>query len=396
MQRLYKRDVTGKLRVWWIEVSEDGAAYRTHAGINDGAIVTADWTYVSGNQQRPDPVDQCKFEVESLYAYKLARTYHDTIEGAGSGAKFFEPMLAYELDRKRLSLNDLRQEGHCPVLLYIQPKLDGMRCIIRAEGMFSRTGRAVISAPHIFRALQPFFAENPDAILDGEIYNHRLKYDFSKIMSLAKKSKPTEANLRESERMLEYHIYDFPGLPNVGYDIRREAIASAIKMCSDAMPFGGKCPLVPVETVPIASWEEWDEKHAEWLADGYEGSMGRSPNTGYEQKRTHALVKRKDFDTCEFDVSAVESGDGNWGGACKRVFFWLPRTEPSMRTPENAKETAYTFKATPVGSYDFLRNVLEGELPLKATVRYLGWTTTDNPKPRHGTVKQFYWDERDD
>ena len=144
--RLYKRDYAGRLRTWWVETHEAGTAYRTHAGLADGAIVTSGWTAVVGNNLRKSPVEQCAFEVEALYQYRLARTYHRTVEACRGGAHFFEPMLAHPLDRKRLwFLFDKRADleehiGTKAPCIYIQPKLDGMRCITTPVGMFSRQG----------------------------------------------------------------------------------------------------------------------------------------------------------------------------------------------------------------------------------------------------------------
>ena len=44
-------------------------------------------------------------------------------------------------------------------------------------------------------ALAPFFEKHPGAILDGEFYNHEFKNDFNEIVSLVKKSKPSEQDV---------------------------------------------------------------------------------------------------------------------------------------------------------------------------------------------------------
>ena len=75
---------------------------------------------------------------------------------------------------------------------YIQPKLDGVRCLFTAKGAISRANNQFMNVDHIEQALKPFFAKNPTAILDGELYNHGLKDDFEKIISLVKKKKPTD------------------------------------------------------------------------------------------------------------------------------------------------------------------------------------------------------------
>ena len=91
---------------------------------------------------------------------------------------------------------------------YIQPKLDGVRCVFTENGAYSRTGKEFKNVDHLKQALKPFFAKNPTAILDGELYNHELKDDFEKIISLVRKTKPTEEHRQEAAELIQYHVYD--------------------------------------------------------------------------------------------------------------------------------------------------------------------------------------------
>ena len=68
---------------------------------------------------------------------------------------------------------------------YIQPKLDGVRCVFTKDGAFSRTGKQFMNVKHIETALQPVFAQHPSLMLDGELYNHDLKDDFEKMIMTA-------------------------------------------------------------------------------------------------------------------------------------------------------------------------------------------------------------------
>ena len=86
----------------------------------------------------------------------------------------YKPMLAHKFDNNRVDWSQ-------PV--YIQPKLDGVRCLFTKDGAYSRTGKKFMNLAHIELALIPFFKQNPDIVLDGELYNHKLKNDFEKIIS---------------------------------------------------------------------------------------------------------------------------------------------------------------------------------------------------------------------
>ena len=120
-----------------------------------------------------------------------------------------KPMLAQNVgDYSRIKDNDWP--------LYVQPKLDGVRCLIQREGddlgfrvvAYSRTGKEWLNIEHILNELAPFFMEHPNVILDGELYNHDLKNDFEKIISLVRKTKPTEQDRVESAEMVQFHCYD--------------------------------------------------------------------------------------------------------------------------------------------------------------------------------------------
>ena len=71
-----------------------------------------------------------------------------------------KPMLAHKFDNSRV-------DWSLPV--YIQPKLDGVRCLFTKDGAYSRTGKQFKNLAHIELALISFFKQNPDVVLDGEL-----------------------------------------------------------------------------------------------------------------------------------------------------------------------------------------------------------------------------------
>ena len=126
-----------------------------------------------------------------------------------------KPMLAYPVSDKPIDYTK-------PT--FIQPKLDGVRCLIQYERRtqpredvvvaYSRTGKVWQNIDHILSSLRPFFQKYPDVILDGELYNHDLKHDFEKIISLVRKQKPTEYDRSEAANLVQYHVYDTVFLHN--------------------------------------------------------------------------------------------------------------------------------------------------------------------------------------
>ena len=103
---------------------------------------------------------------------------------------------------------------------FIQPKLDGVRCLFSAKGAFSRAGNQFMNVMHIEKALEPFFAKYPNAVVDGELYNHGLKDDFEKIISLVRKKKPTVQDVVEASQLTQYHVYDIASMEYATYTDR--------------------------------------------------------------------------------------------------------------------------------------------------------------------------------
>jgi DNA ligase-1 len=177
-------DSKGKIREWRIEI--EGPKYRTVSGLKDGKQVNSEWKYATakneGRSNATTPEEQAKAEVQALYTNRLERDYHKNIKDVGK-SRFFKPMLADEWGHRKDKIE-------YPV--WVQPKLDGVRCIASKDGLYSRQGKPILAAPHILEALTPLFEINPDLILDGELYNHDLKEDFNKIISLVRKTKPNK------------------------------------------------------------------------------------------------------------------------------------------------------------------------------------------------------------
>src|SRR3546814_13834061 len=73
----------------------------------------------------------------------------------------------------------------------------------------------------------------------------------------------------------------------------------------------------PVETIRVMCRDDYDEAHGLWLEEGYEGSIWRA-DAAYEQKRSKALRKRKEFVDDEFELVAIEAGLGNGSGMGNR------------------------------------------------------------------------------
>ena len=197
--------------------------------------------------------------------------------------------------------------------LYVQPKLDGVRCLIQydEEGEFegngvvaySRTGKEWKNIDHILTELRPFFLKYPNVILDGELYNHDLKNDFEKIISLVRKTKPTDEDRFESYEKVQFHCYDTV-MEHIDFQGRNKFIMNELRDSES------------VRTVPsmlVYNTEEVEAKHEDLLELGYEGSILRQ-NKPYECKRSWTLMKIKDFSDAEATIVGYEEGKGKREG----------------------------------------------------------------------------------
>ena len=211
----------------------------------------------------------------------------------------YKPMLAYPVSQKPINWD----EGK----LFIQPKLDGTRCLIQYEDgevtAYTRTGKVWKNVYHITETLKSFFKENPNVVLDGELYNHDLKDDFEKIISLVRKTKPTLDDKLESGRMVQFHCYDI-----VDHDKTFSERNRWLKLnLSESF-----C-VKHVETLWVVSESKAKYFHQSNLGEGYEGSILRTDDV-YQSKRTHSLRKFKDFSDAEATIVGYVEGIGKRTG----------------------------------------------------------------------------------
>ena len=190
---------------------------------------------------------------------------------------------------------------------FIQPKLDGVRCLFTAKGAVSRANNQFMNVQHIEQALKPFFAKNPTAILDGELYNHGLKDDFEKIISLVKKRKPTKDDRVEAAELVEYHIYDVASMTIANYTTRLNYINSISN-------FQWNHILRRVDTKVALDFDDALKMHKKNLKLGYEGSIYRSFEGKYKGTRSWDLMKFKDFHDAEAHIIGYEIGKGKREG----------------------------------------------------------------------------------
>ena len=279
--------------------------------------------------------------------------------------KTFKPMLAHPVS-KTIDFNELH---------FIQPKLDGVRCIITKYGAYSRNGKQFHNCKHILTELKPLFNDNPYLILDGELYNHKFKNNFNKIISLVRKQKPTQQDKFEAASYLQFHCYDLfsdyidpepaNSFANLKFIDRTLAITNLKSKYK--LKFTHE-----VDTKVIYSETELNKYHKQNKANGYEGSMLRQ-NKPYEQKRSYTLQKVKDWSDTEITITDYIEGRGKFKNGLGK-FIGVDSNNRIVEVPwpsltiqkrkdiwatrgffMNKKLTFEYFERTPSGAYRFPR-----------------------------------------
>ena len=271
----------------------------------------------------------------------------------------FKPMLAYPVSNKPIDYNK-------PT--FIQPKLDGVRCLIQYQNpggigfhgqviAYSRTGKEWKNINHILAELVPFFNKYPNAVLDGELYNHDFKNDFESIISMVRKTKPTDEDRSISRENVQFHCYDT--ICNaLDFKTRDDFIKKNLLQ--------SYC-IKHVDTQFIFSDKAAKKYHKINLKAGYEGSIVRT-NDLYQCKRSHNLRKLKDFHDTEALIVDWVEGKGKRIGTIGKFMgmdkdghiFGMPVMDNFKYLQDNFKEmqgwvgkaaTFTYFERTKAGSY---------------------------------------------
>jgi ATP-dependent DNA ligase len=346
---IYKATKGGKVQEWTIEIEEN--KYRTTSGQTDGKKNTNEWTVVYGKNvgkaNGTTDNEQALKEAIAKRTKKLESGYFEDITKIHQ-QQYFEPMLAAKWE-------DYKDKLQYPI--FSQPKLDGIRCILTKEGMFSRNGKPIVSAPHIFESMKHLFDVNPNLTFDGELYADKFANDFNKIVSLVRKSKPTQSDLDACKNVIKYHIYDLPSTN--GTFIERMEELKTIELSDD-------CVLVVTDTVN--SEKEVMELYGKYVDEEYEGQMLRT-NGLYENKRSKTLLKHKTFVDDEYTILDICEGEGNRTGTCGYMVF---------ETKEGK-----SFKSSVKGTFEYTADVLKNKDSLigkEATIKYFNLTPDGIPR----------------
>jgi DNA ligase-1 len=309
-ETLYNKTIgTDREKQWSIEVIDNGNdtfTIRTYHGIVNGKMVKHEKIISEGKninkKNQTTTKEQALLEAEREWIKKKKQGYlpqQMVIEKKEK--KMLKPMLAIEFNKDSVSFP-----------IYIQPKLDGVRCLIYKMNnkIIFQSRQNTIYEPfiHLLSELEIIFSKlSSNFILDGELYTHGM--GFENITGIVRRSK----NKHSDTDKIQYHIYDcfYDGDENnIPYSKRFSILQSLFHNENFSN-------LILVETTLIHTESDIEKYHSYYtnMNPSYEGIMIRTVNGLYKQQnRSKDLQKYKKFLDEEFEIIGHFEGTGSHMG----------------------------------------------------------------------------------
>ena len=343
---LYGVEKNGKIKTWSASIYLKGSdATKDHAyaiiehGQQEGKKQTTQRDYTEGKnigkKNQTTPLTQCIAETRKKWtdkrdkeSYEEAPPLSNTVIcndndsnpgidadiAATTASKKYFPMLAQTFAPNSKTVKKNTIVFPC----YVQPKLDGLRCVIYRDPVTgeirrqSRTGTYFDTMAHIAESLAPLFAKYPAAVLDGELYTTEMP--FEELAGLIKR-KILDAADQEKLRSIEYHIYDvIDETPTATYEERYNTIKrmfASIASSTLSNPHELPAYIRLVHTVEAKTPADFMLNFSKFIGEGYEGIMLRNKKGKYRcNYRSHDLQKYKEFLEEEYPIVGFTQGDG--------------------------------------------------------------------------------------
>jgi DNA ligase-1 len=232
-----------------------------------------------GRANQTTPEEQARKEVEALFLKQKDKGYR--LSGEESPALLL-PMLAHPYDK---------YAKYVQFPAYVQPKLDGVRCLFNGKTFWSRQGKAFL--PQVVEHLH---CDTQGLVLDGELMLPHEEFSFQQTIEAIKKFRP------ERSPLLVYFVYDVV-LPAASFAERLALLTEWVASLDAAKR------VRPVSTLPVADSEELLFQHGAFTQAGFEGTMIRNTGGLYLiGHRSQDLLKYKDFQDAEYPIVDVVEG----------------------------------------------------------------------------------------
>jgi ATP-dependent DNA ligase len=188
---------------------------------------------------------------------------------------------------------------------YLQPKLDGFRCLhpVGSGKLWSRQSKEFLNCDHIMNSLNQLKTEFNGITLDGELYCHNSLFED---LGVLRKKRLIAADHTKMKK-IKYHIYDVVD-ESAPFEERLKVL-ERLSLFITSKKLESICV---VSTTKIERQAQIKEYHLENVLKGYEGTMIRNSFSGYLQKfRSYDLQKYKDFQDSEFKIVGFTKEQGD-------------------------------------------------------------------------------------
>ena len=271
----------------------------------------------------------------------------------------YYPMLAHQYENKK-------KEIKFPC--FVQPKLDGVRCVVVNNKLYSRNGNRFPELPHIENELSLLNKDN--LILDGELYTDDI--NFEKIVGLVKKFKKSEEDEKNSEKIY-LNVFDYID-HKLPYEQRMKNLDNFFEKNKN-MKY-----IKQVKTEECKNQEAIYDFLEKYTKEGYEGVIIRNKKGNYEENsRSVNLQKLKKFIDEEFEI--IDYTTPNIGKEVGCV-IWICKTKEGKK-----------FNVRPSGNYQERKNLYKNAkkfIGKMLTVRYQELTNGKVPRFPVGVAIRDY------
>ena len=184
---------------------------------------------------------------------------------------------------------------------YVQPKLDGVRLLVCKDGGISRTGKIVPGTEILGRGLEE------GQYVDGEAFDPNLNFE------------ELTSTFKTDPLKLKFYVFDFFDLKKcpMTFEERWDVVKSLSNPHYEY-----------VETFSVKKHTDMNGFHKMFMQQGYEGTMIRDKDSMYEVgQRSNYLLKHKDFQTEEYEITGAKTGHGRDADAV----VWVCKTQDGQQ-----------------------------------------------------------------
>ena len=248
-----------------------------------------------GKKNETTPEQQAASEARSTWDKKKTGGYAESLDDAHvPGVADAAAVAAHEAILPMLAHDYHKRGKDIKFPCFVQPKLDGVRCIFKNGVLTSRQGKVFPNMDHITQDLK-----DVDLVLDGELYSNTL--NFQQFVGLVRKKKHNDAE-KQLLRQVKFHVYDC--VNDKPFSERNESINNLFSKRLYAFS-------EPLLTEECKSKEDLKKFHDKYVAEGKEGLIIRNKDGLYQlAARSKDLQKYKEFEDAEFKVTGFTDGEG--------------------------------------------------------------------------------------